>query len=121
MTDKKSTLDSWVELFKHLEAVALELEPLDAEGEGGAQLVDGLQGVVEGDDAAGTGVTADIVEDIVGGHPAGVVACDDVPHDDLELAAEQGILGYAHPAVRRAEEVGVDVGVGLLDVVAIFV
>ena len=108
-------------LFKHLEAVALELEPLDAEGEGGAQLVDGLQGVVEGDDAARAGVAADVVEYVVGGEPLGVVAGDDVPHDDLELAAEQGILGNAHPAVRRAEEVGVDVGVGLLDVVAVLV
>lgn len=76
---------------------------------------------MEGDDAAGTGVTADIVEDIVGGHPAGVVAGDDIPHDDFEPAREKGILRYAHPTVGRTEEVGVDVGIGLLDVVAIFV
>lgn len=99
----------------------MQLEPLDAKGQGGAQLVDGLDGVVEGDDAAGTGVAADVVEDVVGGEPLRVVTGDDIPHHDLVLAAKEGVLGNAHPAVWRTEEVGVYVGVGLLDVVAVLV
>ena len=95
------------------------LKPEDAEGQCGAQLVDGLEGVVEGDDGAVAGVAADVVEDVVGAEPLGVVAGDDVPHDDLVLAAEEGVLGYTHPSVGRSEESCLDIGVGLLDVVAV--
>jgi len=108
-------------LFKDLELVALFLEPLDALGEGGAKLVDRFKGVVEGDDTAVAGVVLHVVDHILGSEPFGVVAGDQVPHHHLVLTAEQGILRQAHPSVRRTEEVGVDIGIGLLDVVAVFV
>ena len=108
-------------LFKDLELVALFAEPLDAFGEGGTEFVDGFKGVVEGDDAAVAGVALHVVDDVVGGQPFGVVAGDQVPHHHLVFTAEQGVLRQPHPAVGRAEEVGVDVGVGLLDVVTVFV
>ena len=75
-------------LFKDLEVVALFAEPFDALGEGGAEFVDGFKGVVEGDDAAVAGVALHVVDDVLGGQPFGVVAGDEVPHDDLVLAAE---------------------------------
>ena len=49
-----SWLVNWIR--DDLEGVALLLEPLDALGKGSAQLVDGLERVVESDDGAIAGV-----------------------------------------------------------------
>ena len=73
-------------LLKYFEGVALGLEPFDGCREGCAELVDTFQGVVEGDDAAVTGVALDIVQHVVGREPFGVVAGNKVPHNDAELA-----------------------------------
>ena len=101
---------------EHLEGVTLLCEPLEALGQSGVKLVDGFQGIVEGDDGAVADVALDVVDDVVGRHPLGVVAGDDVPHHDLVAAREPGILGQAHPSVRRTEEMAADVGVGFLDI-----
>ena len=111
----------WLSLFEHLEFIALLFEPEDAEWQCGFQLVDGLERVVESDDGAVADVAANVVEDIVGGHPLGVVARDDIPHDDFVAAAKECILWYAHPAVGWPEEVATDVSIGFFDVVAVFV
>ena len=59
----KDTVESFFEILwlvnwirDDLEGVALLLEPLDALGKGSAQLVDGLERVVESDDGAIAGV-----------------------------------------------------------------
>ena len=84
------------------------------------QLVDTLQRVVEGDDGAITRVPFNIIDDILCGEPFGVVAGDEVPHHDLKLATEPGILSHAHPAVRRTDIMALDIGIGLLHIIAVF-
>ena len=108
-------------LFKSFEFVALGLEPFDALGEGCAELVDGLEGVVEGDDASRARVPYYIVDNALGGEPLGVVASNKVPHDNLVTAGEQEILDETHPSVRRPEEMAADVGIGMLHVVVVLV
>ena len=108
-------------LGEGLEGVALVLEPLERRGEGGAQFVDALQRVVEGDDGAIARVPLYIIDDILGRHPFGVVAGDKVPHDDLVFAAEPRVLRHAHPAMWRSHVVAMDIGIGFLDVVAVLV
>ena len=108
-------------LGEGLEGVALVLEPLQTLWEGGAQFVDTFQRVVEGDDGAIARVPLYIVDDILGRHPFGVVAGDKVPHDNLVFAAEPRVLCHAHPAMWRSHVVAMDIGIGLLDVVAVLV
>lgn len=76
---------------------------------------------MEGDDAAITGIAFYIVEDILSCHPFGIVARDKVPHDDLVLSSKERILWQSHPAVGGTEKMALDVGVGFLYVIAIFV
>ena len=56
-------------LGESFEGVALVTEPLDGGGEGSTELVDGLQGIVEGDDGAITRVPLYIIDDIFGCRP----------------------------------------------------
>ncbi len=74
-----------------LKGVALLLEPLDALGKGGAQLFDGFERVVEGDDGAIAGIALHVVHHVVGGEPLGVVARDEVPHHHLIALAGEHI------------------------------
>ena len=74
---------------------------------------------MEGDDGAIARVPLYIINDILGRHPLGVVAGDEVPHHDLVLSAEPGILTEAHPSMGRTHQTGVDIGIGLLYVIAI--
>ena len=97
------------------------LKPLETLGEGGTQFVDALQRVVEGDDGAIARVLLYVIDDVLGRHPFGVVACDKVPHHNLVLTTEPGVLGHAHPTVGWTHVVAVDIGIGLLDVVAVLV
>ena len=76
---------------------------------------------MEGDDAAIARIAFHVVEDILSRHPFGIVARDKVPHDDLVLSGKQRILWQSHPAVGWTEQVTLDVGVGFLHVIAIFV
>ena len=62
------------ELGEDLEGVALGAEPLDRGGQGGAELVDRLQRVVEGDDGAVARELLDIVDHILCRQPLGIVA-----------------------------------------------
>ena len=73
-------------LDEGLEGIALLLEPVERLRQGGTELVDGLQGVVEGDDAAIAGIVLDVGEHVVGRQPSGVVARNEVPHDDAVFA-----------------------------------
>ena len=73
---------------KDPELVALGAQPLDGAGKGSLEFVNGAQGVVEGDDAAWTSVAFNIIEDIVGGEPSGVVARHEVPHNDGKFLAQ---------------------------------
>ena len=107
--------------IENLKLILLFLEPLDALRQGGAELVDRLQRVVEGDDRAVARVALHVVEHTLARHPLGVVARHEVPHHNLVLAAEPRILHGAHPAVGRPHEVAAYVGVGLLHVVAVVV
>lgn len=96
------------ELFiKHLELIALLLQPFDAAWQCCAQFVDAAQRVVEGDDGAVAHVTFDIFEDIISIEASGVVACDKVPHDDGVVSADAYVLLVAHPSSWGTEEVGV--------------
>ena len=79
-------------LGEDLKGVALILEPLERLWQGGAQLVDTLQRVVEGDDGAVARVPFYIIDDILCGEPFGIVACDEVPHHDLVFPAQPGVL-----------------------------
>ena len=74
---------------------------------------------MEGNDAAIAGESLYVVQHIVSSHPFGVVASHQIPHDDAELAREPGILTEAHPAMRRAHQVGVQIGVSFLDIIAV--
>ena len=107
-------------LVEDLEGIALVAQPLDRGGEGGVELVDGFQRVVEGNDGAITRVPLYIINHIFGRHPLRVVAGDEIPHHNLVFPAEPGVLRQTHPTVWRTYIVAVDVGVGLLHVVAVF-
>ena len=87
-----------------LKLVSLCLQPFDGAGQGGAEFVDAFQRVVEGDDGAVAGIAADIVIDVVGGEPLGIVAGDEVPHDDSVALREPVVDAVAHPTVGRTEE-----------------
>ena len=75
---------------------------------------------MEGDDRAIARVPLYIIKHIFGRHPLRVVTRDEVPHHDLVLPAEPGVLRQTHPAVGRTYIVAVDVGIGFLNVVAVF-
>ena len=93
------------------------LEPLDALGKGGAQLFDGFERVVEGDDGAIAGIALHVVHHVVGGEPLGVVARNEIPHHHLiALAGEQGVLHWTYPPVGWTEQVAVNIGIGFLHV-----
>jgi len=103
-------------VIEDLEGIALLLEPLDAARQGGLELVDAAQGVVEGDDGAVAGVLAHIVEHLVCRKMCGVVACDEIPHDDGVVAADADVLLILHPSAWWTEKVGMDELVGLVGV-----
>ena len=80
------------------------------------QLVDALKRIVKGNDRPVAGISLDIVEHVLGCYPLGIVAGDDIPHDDAILAVYPPIDRGPHPAVGRSEEMGVDELVGLDDI-----
>ena len=75
---------------------------------------------MEGDDRAVTGVFLHVVHHLFGRQPLGIVAGDDIPHHHLELPAEPGILAQAHPTMGRTHQSTVDIGVGLLHIITVF-
>lgn len=91
---------------KHLEGIPLRLEPLDGTRKGIEELVLALEGVVEGDDAARTGVAAYVEQHVATVEAGRVVAGNEVPHDDAVTLAHHDVLVPLHPAMGRTEEVG---------------
>ena len=75
---------------------------------------------MEGDDGTITRVPLYIIKNVVRRHPFRVVAGDEIPHDDLVLPAEPGILCQSHPTVGRTDVAAVDIGIGLFHVVTVF-
>ena len=71
---------------------------------------------MEGDDGAVAGIAHDVAEDVVSVDAVGIVARDDVPHDDAVFVLQEARLVPAQPSVGRAEELALDELVGLLDV-----
>ena len=104
---------------EHLEFVALCFEPFDGAGQGVAQLLMTFHRVVEGDDAAGTCVALDVAQYVVAVESFGIVAGHEIPHHDLVVVVQLVVLPPSHPAVRRSEQIGVQVLVGLLDILQI--
>ena len=100
-------------LVEGLELIALALQPLQAHGQCRLQFVDALEGVMEGDDGPVACVFTNVLEHLVGIQACGVVARDEVPHDNRELMAQEDILSVSHKSVRRPEKTGVDQLVGL--------
>ena len=97
----------------------MALQPFDGAREGIEDFVVTLDGVVEGDDAAWAGQVADIAQDIAAIEAGGIVARDEIPHNDAVIALHPEILRPRHPAVGRTEEVGVEIFVGLLGVLLV--
>ena len=56
------------------------------------EFVDTFEGVVEGDDRTVAGVFLDIIDHILSGEPLGVVTGNQVPHHNLVLSTQPGIL-----------------------------
>lgn len=71
---------------------------------------------MEGDDGAVAGVLAYLAQYLTAIEFGIVVARYEVPHDDAVAIAERTVLPEAHDTVRRAEEVGGEVAVGLVDI-----
>ena len=103
-------------LFKDLERITLIGEPLNGAGKGIAQPLYALEGVVEGYYGAVAGVALDIGEHILGGHPFGVVASHEVPHNYAVFTGEPEILVVAHPSMWGTEQIGVEQLVGFLSI-----
>ena len=80
------------------------------------KIVDRAERVVEGDDGAVAGVLAHLAQYLAAIEFGIVVAGYEVPHDDAVSLAQRTVLSEAHDAVRRAEEVGGEVAVGLVDI-----
>ena len=70
-------------------------------------VVPGLQGVMEGDDGAATGVFHHIGQNLGTLKFLAIVACDDIPHHDLVVVTQHDVLLPAHPAMRGTEQTGV--------------
>ena len=77
-------------------------------------IVPGLQGVVEGDDGAATGVFHHIGKYLGPAEFLAVVARDNIPHHDAVVVAQHDVLLPAHPAVGRTEQAGVQHLVGFI-------
>lgn len=101
------------------EFIALFFEPLQGLRQGKAKFVDTFKRIVKRDDRSVSGVSFHVVKDVFSGHPFGVIACHDVPHDNFVFPAEPGILTESHPSMRRSKEVRVNEFVGLSGVIAI--
>ena len=101
-----------------LKFIALALEEADGSGEGILQIavVPGLQGIVEGDDGAATGVFHHIGEYLGPAELLAVVARDDIPHHDAVVVAQHDVLLPAHPAMGRTEQAGVQHLVGFIGI-----
>jgi len=106
-------------LFYHLKLIALLLEIAEGSWEGVAQFLDGLEGVMKGDDGTITGVEHHVAQNVEGVEQVGIVTSDEVPHHYLILATQHIVGSEPHPSVRRTEEVGVDEFVGFLHIIII--
>ena len=63
---------------------------------------------MKGDDGTVAGIFFHVFEHVIGCCPFGVVARDDIPHDDLKFSAKPPVFAFSHPSVRRPEEFRVD-------------
>ena len=106
-------------LFYDLKLIALLLEIAEGGWEGVAQFLDGLEGVMEGDDGTVAGVEHHVAQNVEGVEQVGIVTRDEVPHHYLILATKHVVGSEPHPSVRRTEEVGVDEFVGFLHIIII--
>jgi hypothetical protein len=71
---------------------------------------------VKGYDAAVSGVFLYVVYDVIGSKPFGIIAGDNVPHDDTVFAIYPPIYGTPHKSMRGTEEMGMYQLVSLLGV-----
>lgn len=103
-------------LREHLEGVSLRLQPLYGARQGVEQLVFGAQRVVERDYRAVAGVAPYVQEHVAAVEVDTVVARYEVPHHNAVALLDEHILVPFHPAVRRAEQVGLQEYVCFVDV-----
>ena len=71
---------------------------------------------MEGDDGAVACVPVHLAEYLAAIKLGIVVARHEIPHDDAVALAERTVLPHAHDAVRRPEEIGGEVAIGLVDI-----
>ena len=107
--------------IKDFEFVTLVAQPFETARERCTEFVDTLQRVVESDDGTVAGIAFHVLKHLVGIESLGVVARHEVPHHDGEVVAHLDVLRITHPSVRWSYIMTVDVGVGLLYIVAIVV
>ena len=101
----------------HPKLVAVVAQPLQSFGQGMLQLVDALERIVEGDDAARACISLYVLEHFLGRKAVAIVARDHVPHDDtIAAVAKHLVLHSRHPPVGWTEEVCVEDFVGLLGI-----
>ena len=108
-------------LIEHFEFIALIAEPFDGAGEGIENFVVGFERIVESDDTPVASITLHVAQHIAAVEALTVVARHEVPHHHAILQAGRYIESGFHPAVGRSEEIGTEVGVGLLHVAHIAV
>ena len=75
---------------------------------------------MESDDGTVARVPLYIIKNIVGRHPFGVVSGDEIPHHNLVFSTQPGVLCQTHPTMGRTNVVAVDIGIGFLHVVTVF-
>ena len=108
-------------LIEHFEFIALIAKPFDGAREGIENFVVGFERIVESDDTPIASITLHVAQHVAAVEALTVVARHEVPHHHAILQAGRYIESGFHPAVRRPEEVGAEVGVGLLHVAHIAV
>ena len=103
-------------LIEHFEFIALIAEPFDGAREGIENFVVGFERIVESDNTSIACITLHVAQHVAAVETLTVVARHEVPHHHAILQAGSHIESGFHPAVGRPEEVGAEVGVGLLHV-----
>lgn len=71
---------------------------------------------MKGDDAAVAGVAPHIEQHVAPVEAGGIVACHEVPHHHAVAQHHHDVLLPLHPPMRRAEQVGVQILVGLVHI-----
>ena len=108
-------------LIEHFEFIALIAEPFDGARERIENFVVGFERIVESDDTPIARITLHVAQHVATVEALTVVARYEVPHHHAIFQTGRHIESGFHPTVRRPEEVGAEVGVGLLHVAHIAV